>query len=216
MMSAIMTSPSLASQNVGHWYRGIIRGKTRVVIAWVFAILLILSAHIYPTWPGLVLCFIGAALRYWASGYLRKDQHPAVGGPYALTRNPLYLGTWLMAIGIAWSIENPWLTVAGTVIFGAIYHFIILDEETKLEGIFGDHYTTYCKTVPRFLPRLFPPSRTLLLKINPTEVHLNFSRELAKKNKAHESFVTFFALWGFVSLLAWVWIHYGREFLAQL
>src|SRR6476661_4738649 len=83
------------------WYRGFIQGKTRIVLAWIFVVVLGLSAKEYPTWPGIVLCFVGASLRYWASGYLRKDSRPAVGGPYAYVRNPLYLGTYLMALGTA-------------------------------------------------------------------------------------------------------------------
>src|SRR4051812_1068282 len=96
---------SIAQQKL-NWYRGFIQGKTRITLAWGFAILLGLLAREYPTWPGIVLCFFGASLRFWASGYLRKDTRPAVGGPYAFFRNPLYLGTYLMAVGTAWSTEN--------------------------------------------------------------------------------------------------------------
>src|SRR5690242_4328919 len=87
------------------WYRGFIQGKTRIALAWLFAIALGLSARIAPQWPGIGLCFAGATLRFWASGYLRKDSRPAVGGPYAWVRNPLYLGTYLMALGTALAIE---------------------------------------------------------------------------------------------------------------
>src|SRR3954467_2732139 len=109
------------------WYRGIIRGKTRIALAWIFAAILVFSARSYPSLPGIAVCFAGATIRYWASGYLRKDSRPAVGGPYAFVRNPLYLGTWLMAIGAALAVESWWLLGLMTVLFAVIYHFIILD-----------------------------------------------------------------------------------------
>src|SRR4051794_1465079 len=107
-------------------YRGWIQGKTRIALAWLFAGLLIFSANDLPTWPGIALCFVGAALRYWASGYLRKDSRPAVGGPYAYVRNPLYLGTYLMALGTAAATGSYLLFAVLAVAFAAIYHFIIL------------------------------------------------------------------------------------------
>ncbi len=197
-----------ANQNQLSWYRGWIQGKTRILLAWVFAFLLGFTAREFPTWPGVALCFFGAAIRFWASGYLRKDSRPAVGGPYAWVRNPLYLGTYLMALGVAWAIQNWILLVVISVVFAAIYHFIILDEETKLRKIFGEPYLTYSAQVPRFFPRVgFPwiPSQKILQAINPDLEHHQFSYELAKKNKAHEAFLSFFGLIGFVIMMAYFW-----------
>lgn len=197
------------SETKESFFRSIIRGKTRIALAWIFALLLVLSARDFPTLPGVSVCFLGATLRYWASGFLRKDNRPAVGGPYAFVRNPLYLGTYLMAIGTALAIHAWILLAASTVLFAIIYHYIILDEEIKLQGIFGAPYAKYCAAVPRFFPRLFPPMtpapRTTLVEINPDESHLKFSSELATKNKAYEAYVSFLGLMGFVSLLAWGW-----------
>jgi hypothetical protein len=182
-----------------NWFRGVIQGKTRIVLAWIFAILLILSARTPPAWPGVALCFVGATLRYWGSGYLRKDTRPAVGGPYAFVRNPLYLGTYLMALGTAAAAGSYWLFGVLSVVFAMIYHFIILDEETKLEKIFGEPYREYCARVSRFFPNPFKhASRGELLEINPEVAHLRFSHELAHQNKAYEAYVTFAALIGCV------------------
>jgi protein-S-isoprenylcysteine O-methyltransferase Ste14 len=193
------------------WYRGWIQGKTRIILAWIFAFLLGFTAREYPTWPGVVLCFLGASLRFWASGYLRKDSRPAVGGPYAWVRNPLYLGTYLMALGVAWAIQNWILFVVISLVFAGIYHFIILDEENKLRKIFGEPYSLYCSQVSRFFPRVWPPytpARKVLVQINPELEHHQFSYQLAMKNKAHEAFLSFFGLIGFVIAMAafWKWI----------
>lgn len=191
------------------WFRSVIRGKTRIALAWAFAAILGISAREYPVWPGVAVCFLGATLRFWASGYLRKDSKPAIGGPYAFVRNPLYLGTYLMALGTVWAIQNYWLLGILTVLFAVVYHFIILDEETKLRTIFGAPYLHYCRIVPRFFPRGFPPlmpaSRAELAQVNPEAQHLHFSMEVAMRNKAYEAYATFFGLIGFVWIFAYFW-----------
>ncbi len=197
-----------AEQNIT-WFRGFIQGKTRKTIAWIFAFLMAFSAREYPALPGIVLFFLGACLRYWASGFLKKDSRPAVGGPYAFVRNPLYLGTYLMAVGTVWSIENWPLLATVTVFFAVIYHYIILDEEVKLKRIFGEPYVLYGQAVPRFFPRIFPPffpaRRRSLLAVNPDPTAYVFSGVLAMKNKAYESFATFVGLIGLVSFVAFLW-----------
>jgi hypothetical protein len=187
------------------WFRGFIQGKTRITIAWIFAGLLVFSAREYPAWPGAVVCFLGASLRYWASGFLRKDSRPAVGGPYAFVRNPLYLGTYLMALGTAASTGAWALLGAMSVVFGVLYHFIILDEETKLQRIFGAPYGLYCQKVARFFPKPWPAPRAALEEINPEPSHHRFSFELARKNKAMEAYWSFLALMGLVAFVAWGW-----------
>jgi protein-S-isoprenylcysteine O-methyltransferase Ste14 len=174
-------------------------------LAWIFAALLVFSARTYPSLPGIILCFLGATLRFWASGYLRKDSRPAVGGPYAWIRNPLYLGTYMMALGTAWSISNYILLGIITVLYAAIYHFIILDEETKLIKIFGEPYVMYCGAVPRFFPRPWPASHKVLDQVNPELEHHRFSSPLATKNKAMEAYYSFAALIGIVYAVAWAW-----------
>lgn len=190
-------------------YRIFIQGKTRIAMAWLFAVILVLSARQYPSWPGILLCFNGTLLRFWASGYLRKDTLLSVSGPYAHVRNPLYLGTFLMAVGTALSIDNPWLILLLSLIFGAVYHYIILDEEIKLHRLFGENYQLYCEAVPRFFPRLLPPRWDLLNKINPTPECRKFSFAIAWKNKAYEAFLAFIGLMGFVTLLAFLWQRLG-------
>ena len=208
-MKACALVKRMGITKVMNWFRGAIQGRTRIALAWIFAALLVFSAKNYPTSPGILVCFLGATLRYWASGFLRKDSRPAVGGPYAFVRNPLYLGTYLMAVGTAWAIGNIPLLVILSVVFAVIYHFIILDEEVKLERIFGEPYSLFKQAVPRFFPRIFPPllpaDRAILLQINPEQSHHYFSSELAKKNRAMEAYWTFLGLIGFVCLVAWLW-----------
>ncbi len=188
------------------WYRGFIQGKTRIVADWIFALGILFFAQTFPQWPGIAICFLGATMRFWAGGYLRKDNRLAVGGPYAWVRNPLYLGRWLMAVGVAVSIENIPLALILSVVYAAIYHYTILDEEMKLKGIFGEPYQIYCASVPRFFPRPWPASHAQLEKVNPEAAHRSFDWSLAwTKNKGYEAYLTFFGLIGGVALVAYAW-----------
>jgi protein-S-isoprenylcysteine O-methyltransferase Ste14 len=56
---------------------------------------------------GLLLGFAGEAVRLWASGHIEKTKALATGGPYAHTRNPLYLGSVVMAAGVAVASASP-------------------------------------------------------------------------------------------------------------
>lgn len=199
---------STVDQSQPSWYRGWVQGKTRIVLAWIFAGLLGFTARDHAHLPGVLVCFLGASLRFWASGFLRKDSRPAIGGPYAWVRNPLYLGTYLMAVGVAWAIESWILLAVISLVYLAIYHFIILDEETKLRRIFGEPYEVYCAQVSRFFPRFWPPftpSEEVQDRINPDRQHRKFSSELATQNKAYEAYLSFLGLIAFVEVMAYFW-----------
>jgi hypothetical protein len=169
-------------------------GRRRFQLAWVFAVFLIFSARQYPSIPGIILCFAGATLRFMASGYLRKEAKLAVGGPYAHTRNPLYLGTFLMALGATLSVGAYGLTVIMAVVFFLNYHYVIQHEEAKLPSYFGEAYHQYCNLVPRFLPRWTSPERSELQRINPAPEVYRFSMSLANQNRAFEAYASFVAL----------------------
>jgi protein-S-isoprenylcysteine O-methyltransferase Ste14 len=202
-----------AAQSFYSTYRGFIRGKTRIAMAWVFVLILgFFSKDLRSTVQFdileiscLAVALAGATLRYWASGYLRKDTRPAVGGPYAFVRNPLYLGTYLMAIGFIALTRDVWFLMTCSALFAAVYHYIILDEETKLDAIFGQPYQAYKQTVPRFFPKPWPASSKNLTVVNPDASQRKYSFEIAKKNRAHEAYLSFFGLWAWMHLCAWLW-----------
>lgn len=179
-------------------------------MAWGFSILLVLIARDYPNWEGITICFVGATLRFWASGYLMKDNEMTIGGPYSYTRNPLYLGTYLMAIGVTIAIEAWVLAALLSVLFWAIYHYIILDEEIKLKRLFGKPYENYLNEVSRFFPTLKPMTRNRLDNIDPNVKVHNFEWSVAVKNKAYEAYAAFLGLIGFVTLVAFLWERFGN------
>jgi len=100
----------------------------------------------------LALVVPGLWLRGYASGYVQKDAELTTTGPYAHTRNPLYLGSMLIAFGFA-AAAASWLILALlAMLFAAIYIPTIQSEEAYLREHFAG-YEAYARAVPRLLPR---------------------------------------------------------------
>ena len=97
----------------------------------------------------------GLWLRGYAAGYVKKNRELAVTGPYAHTRNPLYLGSMLMAAGFALALLSWPVALVLAVGFAVIYIPVIASEERFLRATFPD-FDAYCRRVPRLIPRLIP------------------------------------------------------------
>jgi protein-S-isoprenylcysteine O-methyltransferase Ste14 len=129
--------------------------RIRVPLGFLFAVLYFWLAR--PTWRsialGTVLVVPGLLIRALASGHVRKNEVLAMSGPYAYTRNPLYLGSLLMGLGFAGAARSWWVGLALIVMFFAIYIPVIRDEEAFLRQKFPE-FEEYMWRVPRMLPRL--------------------------------------------------------------
>jgi len=99
----------------------------------------------------------GLLIRALASGHVRKNESLTTSGPYAYTRNPLYLGSLVMGLGFCVAARSWWVGVALVVMFFAIYLPVIRDEEKFLRAKFSE-FEEYARVVPRMLPRLTPRS----------------------------------------------------------
>jgi protein-S-isoprenylcysteine O-methyltransferase Ste14 len=104
---------------------------------------------------GAVLIAPGLLIRALASGHVRKNEALATSGPYAYTRNPLYLGSLLMGVGFAVAARSWWVGAILVVMFFAIYLPVIRDEENYLREKFPE-FEDYARRVPRMFPRIFP------------------------------------------------------------
>jgi protein-S-isoprenylcysteine O-methyltransferase Ste14 len=102
---------------------------------------------------GSALIIPGLVIRALASGHVQKNEQLATTGPYAYTRNPLYLGSLILAVGFAISARNWWIGAGLILIFLAIYLPVIRGEEVFLEEHFSE-FAEYARQVPRLLPRL--------------------------------------------------------------
>ena len=104
---------------------------------------------------GVPLSLAGLALRAWAAGCLAKNRQLATGGPYAYTRNPLYIGTLLVAAGLAVAACSIGLAALFAAVFLLVYLPVIQNEEQHLRNIFPE-YAEYAERVPALIPRLAP------------------------------------------------------------
>ena len=103
---------------------------------------------------GLPFALLGLVFRALAAGIIKKDSTLATTGIYALARNPLYLGTALLAVGFAIMSADEIAATLIAVPFVLIYPRVILREEEHLERLFPDEFRKYRASVPRFFPRL--------------------------------------------------------------
>jgi protein-S-isoprenylcysteine O-methyltransferase Ste14 len=101
---------------------------------------------------GVPISLLGLALRAWAAGCLAKNEELATGGPFAYTRNPLYLGTLVVAAGLVIASRSLWLGVLFAAVFVFVYLPVIQNEQEHLFRLFPA-YAEYARRVPRLWPR---------------------------------------------------------------
>jgi len=131
--------------------------RIRVPVGFVFAVIYLWLAQ--PTvgsiLAGTAVIAAGLIVRALASGHVQKNEQLTTSGPYAYTRNPLYLGSAILAIGFAVAARSWWIVTGMFLIFAAIYWPVIKAEEEFLRAKFSE-YEEYAGRVPRLLPRLTP------------------------------------------------------------
>jgi protein-S-isoprenylcysteine O-methyltransferase Ste14 len=127
----------------------------------VAAVLLVVLARPTPASlaAGGVLAAMGAAVRLWASGHLNRHAGLTTSGPYAYLRDPLYLGRFLLIVGLGvmgWGYDLVLMAVGLAVFFGNYMPRKRRKEMARLEGYFGEEYTRYAAQVRSLVPRLTP------------------------------------------------------------
>lgn len=157
---------------------GNIARRIRVPLGFIFAIFYLWLAR--PTWASLLvgaaICVPGLALRALASGHVQKNTCLTTTGPYAYTRNPLYLGSLMLAGGFAVAARSLWIALAIVALFLAVYLPVVRAEEEFLRLRFPE-FAEYAQRVPRFLPRW-----------RPTEVRVvRFSTQLYWKHREYNA-----------------------------
>jgi len=158
--------------------------RIRVPLGFLFAVFYFWLAR--PSWRSLALGAIvvapGLLIRALASGHVRKNEALATSGPYAYTRNPLYLGSLLMGLGFAVAARSWWVGLALVVMFLAIYLPVIRGEEEFLRRTFPE-FEEYARRVPRMFPRLTPHSEA------GSEAPAGFSLDLYLKHREYNALV---------------------------
>lgn len=132
--------------------------KLRLWLAYPMFFVYPFVAHItdFSFMSGAILMLLGLLVRFWASGYISKSRVLAICGPYAYTRNPLYLGNFILGLGIILIANNTWLFLYYLIVFTFLYIGTIQDEQEGLGKKFGAVYTLYMSKVPMFFPGFKP------------------------------------------------------------
>lgn len=129
--------------------------RLRVSVGFIVGLFVLAAAQPRLAWviAGVPLALLGEAVRIWASGHIEKTERLATGGPYAHTRNPLYVGSVLLALGTAVASASPWSALAVAVYFAVFYPPVIQEEAAFLRRKFGAAYDAWARDVPAFFPR---------------------------------------------------------------
>ena len=138
--------------------------RWRVRLGYPLAIVILVLAQPTPRsiLAGGLVGAIGLLVRALAAGYLRKQQVLTVTGPYAYTRNPLYFGSAILALGAAIATRS-WISAALLCgYFALFYPMVMRREEQELRLQHGAAFDDYAKAVPLFLPRLTPVRSTMV------------------------------------------------------
>jgi len=153
----------------------------------------------------LLLVLPGIWLRSYAAGYVKKNSELTITGPYAHVRNPLYLGSILIAAGFAVALMSVPFAIALLVFFLLIYVPVIASEEAFLRDTFLE-FEWYCARVPRLIPRITPARTPDGLRGQSG----SFSFDLYRKHREYNSAIGAALL--YLSLLLAILLHtmHGR------
>jgi protein-S-isoprenylcysteine O-methyltransferase Ste14 len=128
--------------------------KKRVFFGFVFAVLFLVFSRptLTTVLAGIPFGVAGLGIRAWSSGLIRKNKALATDGPYAMTRNPLYVGSFIAGFGVALMGGSIPLLLVFVVAYLTVYDRIIKNEEAYLKTVFPQELEVYMGTVPRFFP----------------------------------------------------------------
>ncbi len=141
--------------------------KPRFAVMYPFGIFVVLFGYCDDASirAGIGYIIAGLLIRLWSNGYAIKNDKLTTSGPYAFVRNPLYLGTFLIAFGFTvvlkmfFNAQMPQMNIAGALFLGGLtfmYYKTIQSEQGMLLAKFGEDYRKYIAKVPAMIPTLIP------------------------------------------------------------
>lgn len=172
--------------------------RTRVPLGYGLGAAYVIFAQPEPALlaAGLPLGLLGLVIRGWASGFLEKNEKLARGGPYAFTRNPLYLGTAFLGTGLAVAGRTWTLGVCFLLLLIFVYRPVMRKEEAFLAARFGAAFAAYAAQVPLFWPRGF--------SVRPTPTEQRFLWSRYKRNREYQAGLGFLAAAIFLAVKLWL------------
>lgn len=132
----------------------IIKYRSSVGLACLVALLYLSKPSPKSVFIGFFFIIAGMFFRGWAAGYINKDNELATNGPYALTRNPLYFGNFILGIGIAVAGNNIYSYVIFVVFYILFFPMLMVIEHKRLKKKFGQTYENWAKGSNTFFPKI--------------------------------------------------------------
>ena len=182
--------------------------RWRVRLGYPVAIVFLVLARPIPQSiliGGIVAAF-GLLIRAAAAGHLHKDEQLATTGPYSVTRNPLYLGSAILAAGFMIAGFSWWAGLIVALYFAVFYTAVIRNEEADLRKRFGAEFDAYAARVPAFLPWLPARQEEGPQPKSPTAA---FSWPQYRRNREYQALLGAVAGLAVMWLRMWVRTHYG-------
>lgn len=181
--------------------------RWRVRIGYPVALIYLALASPTPQWiaMGAAVAAFGLAIRTAASGHLRKNAELATSGIYARTRNPLYLGSAVLAIGFIIAGHSLWAGLLVGVYFVVFYYPVMRNEEEDLRERFDGAFEEYAAQVPVFFPNIFSAGQPR----SPEKAEKPFSWEQYRRNREYKALIGTLGGLAIVWLRMWVRRRYG-------
>lgn len=105
-------------------------------------------------WAAFAVAAVGEAIQLWAFASLVKNEELTARGPYVLVRNPMYLGRYVLILGVLMLFDSAWLLLGYTLVYWFYMDNRVRREERRLVKLLGEPYRRYCARVNRFLPTI--------------------------------------------------------------
>ncbi|HTN48270.1 MAG TPA: isoprenylcysteine carboxylmethyltransferase family protein [Burkholderiaceae bacterium] len=173
---------------------GVRRAYVRLRVPIAIVAIILLFPFLQREWmlAGFVVSMIGELIQLWSFASLDKNSDLAIRGPYAMVRNPMYLGRYFILLGFLMLLGAWWVLVAYSVIYWFYMDTRVEREEAHLKPIFGPRYEAYCARVRRFVPGTPLPGQPVFY----------WSWKLFAQNNALANLAGTLAVWSIVA--AWL------------
>ena len=172
------------------------RWRVRASLISVFAAFALANPNRLSLLAGAGFIILGLLLRGWACGHLTKDRDLTTSGPYRFTRNPLYLGSLLIGVGVTAASRSWWVAGLFALNFLIFYPVAVRREKEVLQEAFPEAYREFSRAVPLFFPGCKP---------NPKAPSSPFTWRLYKENKEYRALWAALVFMVLLSLKAILW-----------
>jgi len=192
------------SQQRNFWMRWRVRvGYPVAIVYWVLAA----PTSRFTLWGGIVAA-LGLIIRGAASGHLRKYEQLVTDGPYAHTRNPLYLGSAFLAAGFSIAGRSWWAGGIVGAYFAIFYYAVMRNEENDLRARYGELFAEYARRVPLFFPRLTISSADMIPAAAGGSARFSWAQY--RKNREYQALIGALAGLGILWVRMWIRARFGH------